>query len=85
MKRLIFAAMIVGLCVGHADADQIIRWPDGRRVYVVDAKNLGFGRIQKPKGIDVIVLRHKGKWGVVPPSVYESAPARPASPYRIGN
>ena len=82
MKRLILATMLLGIWNVPTYGDEIVRWPDGRRVYVVDSHNLGVGRIQKPKGIDVIVLRHKGKWGVVPSSLYDS----PASVgrYRIG-
>lgn len=54
----------------------IVRWPDGQRVYVVDAKNIGpYGRLTKPPGIDVIVIRHGNRWGVLPSSSYR-LPAR---------
>ncbi len=73
MKRLILAAMIL-LCVGTADADTITYWPaTGQRVYVVDAKNIGpYGTIRKSAGIDVIVICHGNRWGVLPPSAYRS-------------
>ncbi|MEX2310170.1 MAG: hypothetical protein WD738_21560 [Pirellulales bacterium] len=62
-----------------ASADTVVRWPDGRRVYVVDARNIGpYGQITKPKGIDVVVVRKGNRWGVLPSSAYRS-------PYRIGN
>ena len=68
MKRLILAAIIL-LCVGTADADTITYWPaTGQRVYVVDAKNIGpYGRLTKPAGIDVIVIRNGNRWGAYNP------------------
>jgi hypothetical protein len=63
MKRLSFAATIVGLYVGNADADAIKYWTATRRVNVVDVWNIGtYGTIHKPAGIYIIVIRHGNKW-----------------------
>lgn len=62
----ILALFIVCLFAVPASADTITYWPaTGQRVYVVDARNIGpYGRLTKPKGIDVIVIRHGNRWGV---------------------
>jgi hypothetical protein len=65
-------------------ADQVVYWPaTGQRVYIVDSANIGaYGKITKPPGIDVIVVRHNGKWGVLPPNLYQSKP-QPQSSLRF--
>jgi len=73
MKRILLS-IIAALCCCPAAADTITYWPATRqRVYVVDAKNIGpYGKLTKPPGIDVIVVRYGPRWGVLPPSSYRS-------------
>ena len=74
--RLLLAFTFALFLAAPVAADDIVYWPaTGQRVYVVDIENIGvYGKITKPRGIDVIVVRHNGKWGVLPPSQYNSAP-----------
>lgn len=73
-RAVLLAALIVGCASVPARADDIVFWPrTNQRVYVVDVRNVGpYGRITKPRGIDVIVIRHGNRWGVLPPSSYRS-------------
>lgn len=74
--RLLRAFLLSLLFAAPVAADEIVYWPaTGQRVYVLDIENIGtYGKITKPPGIDVIVVRDGNKWGVLPSNLYQSKP-----------